>query len=241
MNIRLVALTIGDALKYDISVNEIGRAASALFCFERESFPHDSITSQRAQLVFDWLMSLGKQAMAESERESMLLQFVSAITPSDKRAEIDSVLAASGIAISNDAELRAEFLGHTFHGEVVRHAQKYFLQQNFFHAVFESAKAFNKAVKDKARSPKDGQDLMLSVWGCERGMLKFTTCQSETDRNVQDGVKFLSAGLMSAIRNPTAHEPEVDWPISKTECLEVLGLVSFLFRRLELSVRVEPS
>ena len=52
---------------------------------------------------------------------------------------------------------------------------------------------------------------MLEVWGWDKGCLKITPCVTDTDKNVQDGVKFLSAGLMSAIRNPTAHEPAVDW------------------------------
>jgi uncharacterized protein (TIGR02391 family) len=63
-------------------------------------------------------------------------------------------------------------------------------------------------------------------------VLKITRCETETDKNVQDGIKFLSAGLMQAIRNPTAHEPAVDWPIAKQDCLDILGFLSFLFRRL---------
>ena len=46
---------------------------------------------------------------------------------------------------------------------------------------------------------------MLDVWGPENGVLKVTQCLSETDKNVQNGIKFLSSGLMQAIRNPTAH------------------------------------
>jgi len=63
--------------------------------------------------------------------------------------------------------------------------------------------------------------------------LKITACISDTDRNVQDGVRFLSAGLMQAIRNPTAHEPALDWPISREDCLDVLSFLSFLFRQID--------
>ena len=77
---------------------------------------------------------------------------------------------------------------------------------------------------------------MLEVWGWDKGCLKITACQSDTDKNVQDGVKFLSAGLMSAIRNPTAHEPAVDWPISLPDCLDILSFISFLYRQLDMAV-----
>jgi uncharacterized protein (TIGR02391 family) len=120
---------------------------------------------------------------------------------------------------------------------VIRHSQRLFLQGNSFHAVFESANAFNKLVREKSQSVKDGEALMLDVWGCQ-GVLKVTPCQSDTDQNVQDGIKFLSAGLMRAIRNPTAHEPAVDWPISPQDCLDILSFLSFLFRKLDDAVFV---
>ncbi|HEY8311474.1 MAG TPA: TIGR02391 family protein, partial [Gemmatimonadaceae bacterium] len=70
----------------------------------------------------------------------------------------------------------------------------------------------------------------------EKGVLKVTACKSDTDANVQDGVKFLSAGLMSAIRNPTSHEPALDWPITREDCLDILSFISFLFRKLDIAV-----
>ena len=77
---------------------------------------------------------------------------------------------------------------------------------------------------------------MLNVWGWEKGVLKLTPCQTETGKNVQDGVKFLSAGLMRAMRNPTAHEPALDWPIEKQDCLDMLSFLSSLFRQLDKAV-----
>ena len=124
-------------------------------------------------------------------------------------------------------------MSRSFHSEIVRHCKKLFIEGHYFHAVFEACKVYNKLVQSKANSNKDGQPLMLEVWGPEKGVLKITPCQTETDRNVQDGVKFLSAGLMQAIRNPTAHEPALDWPIEKKDCLDLLSFLSFLFRKLD--------
>jgi hypothetical protein len=45
---------------------------------------------------------------------------------------------------------------------------------------------------------------------------------------------------MSAIRNPTAHEPAVDWPIDLVDCLDILSFISFLFRQLEKAVYYKP-
>lgn len=76
---------------------------------------------------------------------------------------------------------------------------------------------------------------MMEAW-TTNGVLKITACKTETDKNVQEGIKFLSAGLMQAMRNPTAHEPALDWPISKEDCLDMLSFLSYLFRQLDKAV-----
>jgi hypothetical protein len=53
---------------------------------------------------------------------------------------------------------------------------------------------------------------------------------------MQQGVKFLSAGLMQAIRNPTAHEKEEGFPVSRADCLNILSLINYLFNKLDEAV-----
>jgi carbonic anhydrase len=52
----------------------------------------------------------------------------------------------------------------------------------------------NNTVRANSASLKDGEPLMLDVWGWQNGVLKVTACQSDTDKNVQDGIKVLSVG-----------------------------------------------
>lgn len=237
MNYRLVAIKVGDLLKYDTSINEVNRTAGAIFRFPCEDFPNPSITSQRAQLIYDWILSLAKQEMNPEARNRLLVQFCRTIATEKARGEVNNILIEAGITPSEVSKEDLQlFLSRDFHPEVIKHCQKLFLQGNYFHAVFEASKVYNVLVKEKAKSDKDGNPLMLEVWGCEKGTLKITPCTSQTDRDVQDGVKFLSAGLMSAIRNPTAHEPALLWPISKQDCLDILSFISFLFRQLDKAV-----
>ncbi len=237
MNYRLVAVEVGDALKWDTSVNQIDRKAQALFRFNREDFPADSITSVRAQLIHDWILTLAKQRMEETERNQLLITFCRSIAPEEHLLAVDRILENAGISRADvSKEALAEFLAQNFHAEVHKHSKDLYVQGNFFHAVFEACKAYNKLVQAKSNSTKDGQALMLGVWGGKDGVLKVTPCESQTDLNVQDGVKFLSAGMMAAVRNPTAHEPALDWPIDKQDCLDLLGFLSFLFRKLDIAV-----
>ncbi len=237
MNIRLIAVQAGDALKYSTTVNEVDRIGLAVLKVRKESFANDAITSVRAQHVHDWVLSLAKAEPTQEEREGRLIKFFRELAGEDGWPSISKVLQGCGIAAGKlNREDYNLFMGRGFHAEVVKHAKPPFMDGHLFHAVFEGAKAYNKAVQEKAQSTKDGQSLMLEVWGWDKGCLKITACQSDTDKNVQDGVKFLSAGLMNAIRNPTAHEPAVDWPISLPDCLDILSFISFLYRQLDKAV-----
>lgn len=237
MNYRLIAVQIGDLLKYSASVNEINRLAGALFRFKRESFPNEAITSERAKLIYDWILSLASQEMNPEERNELLIRFCHSLATDQNRKEVDKILINAGISQKAlNLENHNQFLSRDFHPEIIKHCRELFLQGNYFHAVFEACKAYNLCVKQKAQSLKDGAPLMLDVWGCDKGVLKITPCSSQTDKDVQDGIKFLSTGVMQAIRNPTAHVPAILWPISQQDCLDILGLVSFLFRQIDKAV-----
>lgn len=237
INYRHIATQIGDSLKYSITVKEIDRVGQSILRVSKEHFPNDSISSVRAQTLFDWVLSLAKAKLENSERVKRLVSFCLELTPDEEKNKTIDFLERHNCPynlIHKDS--LDEFLKRNFHPEVARHSQKLFVQGNFFHSVFESAKAYNKEVKSKSLSEKDGQQLMLNVWGCDTGVLKVTQCTNQTDKDFQDGIKFLSGGLMSAIRNPTAHEPAISWPINKQDCLDILSLISFLYRQLDKAV-----
>ena len=236
MNIKLIAIQIGDAVKHKKSLNEINRVAEAVFGFPCQEFPNDSITSERAQSIYDWIMSLEHQSWLSGELEQSLIDFVKSLAHDemDFQHTLLNILNDCGVdsAIDNENALE-RFDSHQFHSEIIKHCRKFYGQGNYFHAVFEAAKVYNHLVKSKAKSTKDGADLMFGVWNIQNGVLKVNSCTSETDRNVQNGIKFLSVGLMSVIRNPTAHEPALQWPVDEQDAIDILSLVSFLLRQYD--------
>lgn len=234
MNYKLIAIQIGEILKWNATINEINRIAGACFSFQKRSFPHESITAERAQLLYDWIMSLASEKLNNEDRNKLLIRFCKELADGNNVDAVIETLSKNGLPYNlvykDELDL---FLGRQFHSEVNKHCRDLFLQGNYFHAVFEAAKAYNYSVKGKAQSDKDGFGLMMDVLSVNTGVLKITKCVTETDKNVQDGIKFLSSGLMQAIRNPTAHEPANTWPISKQDCLDILSFISFLFRQLD--------
>lgn len=241
VNYLLLAIRLGDLVKWSVSINEIDRVAMATLRIQRDSFPSNAITSTRAQRIYDWILSLTKASFDAMERERRLMTFCRSITPSQQREQLDEILGEAGFVLQGpDRERRLRFEARQFHPQVELHSRALFLQGNYFHAVFEAAKAYNRAVREKAQSSQDGYTLMMQVWDWRNGVLKITPCVTETDRNVQEGIKFLSGGLMQAVRNPAAHEPAVYWPISEADCLDILSFISFLFRKLDDAAYVSP-
>lgn len=240
-NYRMIAIQAGDALKSSTTMNEIDRAAQSVFSFGCDTFPNESITSVRAKKIHDWVMSLARQSMTEPERDEQLIRFLELLAASDEdRSLIAEMLRKTGLQKQN-LKKRRIFYERSFHPEICRHCSELFYEGHYFHAVFEAAKIYHKTVQIKSKIEKDGQALMLHVWNPEKGTLKVTRCESETDRNVQEGLGFLSAGLMRAVRNPTAHEPAHEWPISEQDCLEILGFISFLMRKCDEAVYYQNS
>jgi uncharacterized protein (TIGR02391 family) len=234
INAPALAVELGDYLKYDTTINEIDRCAATTLGCARESFPNPAITSQRAQGIYDWVLSSAKHSSKPEVFSKKIVDFVRRIAPSERIEAVFEICRRNGISSSllgdPDAKL---FYERAFHSNVQKHSKSLFLQKNYFHAVFEACKAFNNAVREKSKMQKDGESLMLAAWDPANGSLKVTACVTETDRNIQDGLKFLSAGVMKAMRNPTAHEPALEWPISKQDCLDFLGFISFLWSQLD--------
>jgi uncharacterized protein (TIGR02391 family) len=125
------------------------------------------------------------------------------------------------------------FNERNFHSEIIKHAEKPYSEGNFPSAVFECAKAFEKAVQNKSKIEAIGESLMSKAFSLTKGHLKLNAHASETERNEQEGIMHLAIGFMKAIKNPQSHEPVVDWPISKNDALDLLSFLSFLWRQLD--------
>lgn len=225
MNLELIAVEIGDYVKYTTSLNQIGRIAKSIFKFPYQEFPNESITSVRAQLIYDWILSLEDYNCSPSEKEKLLIAFAECLDPN-----LLPFLSTLGVG-AVDEKIYERFDSYQFHQEINKHCRKLYAEGNYFHAVFEATKVYNSLIKSKTGSTEDGQDLMMKAWNPKNGLLSINSCSSETDINFQDGIKFLSAGLMRAIRNPTAHEPALHWPIDEQDATDILSLVSFLLRQ----------
>lgn len=122
---------------------------------------------------------------------------------------------------------------------------------DYYRSVVESIKRYESNVQSKSGRTDDGQTLMNNAFGTGHPLLVAENYKKTdggefsdpTKDNIEEGQKFLSAGLMRGVRNPLAHEEITQLKetglFSEDDCLDVLSLLSHLFRRLDNAVKVK--
>lgn len=98
MQAKPLATDLGEALKWTTTVRDIERNAKALFPCLRNNYPNDAITSQRSQLVYDWVLSLSAHAISEQKKEELLSEFAKRITPKEQIQDIIEIFRRNGIS-----------------------------------------------------------------------------------------------------------------------------------------------
>lgn len=136
---------------------------------------------------------------------------------------------ASGISQSDTHP----FEQRDIHPKLPKRCKDLFDDGYFSESTFEALKFLDKVVQKLAEENKSGQALMMSVFGGTPPKLPINPLKTQSDQDEQQGYKFIFAGIMSAIRNPKGHEFSITDNLDT--CLEHLGLVTLLLRRLENS------
>lgn len=139
----------------------------------------------------------------------------------------------SQIQVPEDSAQMANFLFDKmqFHPKVVEASKSLFETGHYAQAIFEAFKAVNNFVKTKTGLPLDGKDLMAKVFREEAPIIRLNELKTTSERDEQEGFKFLFMGAMVGVRNPKAHDNIVQTDPYRT--LEYLGFASLLMRRIE--------
>jgi uncharacterized protein (TIGR02391 family) len=240
INIQRIAIDIGNILKWSSSINEINRLGQAILKISKEVFPNDSITSSRQQEIYNWPCSLGKATLISDERLKMIVEFCLSLATTEQRPEIVKILDNAGVP-SNILfrEQLAVLERERLHPEVYKHPKGSFQYEKYAHAVFETCKAYDKAVQAKTGLSNFGRSLMQQARSWNASYLRATSGSTNSGESFHEGLKLLSEGTMAGIRNITAHEPVLDWLINKDDCIDMLHLLSFLYRQLDKSVNLK--
>ncbi|WP_321801283.1 TIGR02391 family protein [Burkholderia sp. BCC1988] len=169
-----------------------------------------------------------------------------------RRDELNVVLAFSGFYVRDDGKvgyadkattldaararagrLKAALESRVVHAEVLNYCRAELVDENYFHAVFEATKGVAERIRELSGLTCDGADLVNRAFTGQQPILELGPLTTDSEKSEQKGFANLLIGLFGAVRNPLAHAPKTNWPMSEQDALDILTLVSLIHRKLD--------
>ncbi|BEN68658.1 TIGR02391 family protein [Enterobacter ludwigii] len=148
------------------------------------------------------------------------------VTNATKATTLDSARARAG-------RLKAALESRAVHAEVLNYCRAELLDENYFHAVFEATKGVAERIRQLSGLSGDGADLVNKAFTGQQPVLTLGPLTTDSEKSEQKGFANLLIGLFGAVRNPLAHSPKKNWPMSELDALDILTLVSLIHRKLD--------
>ena len=226
----------------------------------------DNLKQLLSSIERDWRekRKLEREKKITEKTKVNIAQWYPTLTP-DIQKGVEKIVSSVVDNSELEDEKQSEVIG-TLHTLVPEYAQYHwrrlhqivqdasysdYKNEDFYRAVEEALKRYQTIVQSKSGVSEDGQKLMLSVFGKTNAVLTVTSPYLKSDgskftqstiENIEDGQKFMSAGMMSGVRNPIAHEEVKELKASglftENDCLDMLSLLSHLFRRLDIAKKI---
>lgn len=141
----------------------------------------------------------------------------------------------------SEAERRARAVEHKLasrrvHSEVQKYCKAEYMEENYFHAVFEAAKGLAERIREKTGLTIDGVTLIRQFFDRPKDgfpLLAMNALTTETELNEHDGLANLLLGSFRFFRNPIAHTPKILWQNDIEDAVDCLTLISFLHFKLD--------
>ncbi len=153
------------------------------------------------------------------------------LKPDGQFREITKASTISDVQIKTD-NLKQELENRKAHSEIFKYCKAELLVNNYFHSVLEANKGLFQRIRELSGLHIDGNNLIEQTFS-SNPILIINDYQSSSERNEHNGFCNLLKGLCSMFRNPTTHEPKIEWEIKEQDALEILGIISYCHRRLD--------
>ena len=109
---------------------------------------------------------------------------------------------------------------------------------NYFHTVLEAMKSVTAKIRTLTGIYTDGAELIDNTLLGKNRCLAINSLKTDSERGEQTGFGNLLKGLYGTFRNPTAHEPKIEWQVSEEDALDVLSVLSYVHRKLDKAYRI---
>ena len=103
--------------------------------------------------------------------------------------------------------------------------------RNYQQAALAAVGVVMDEIRRLSDSQDDGDGLIRRTIGVQPGKLAFSHCETDSAKNVTEGLKLVAQGLYKGIRNPASHGFD---EFGKLEVIQVMVTCSLLLSRLEI-------
>lgn len=141
-------------------------------------------------------------------------------------------------ALARATRLNSVLKNRGTHEEIFKYCKSELLKDNYFHAVLEAVKGVAERLRQMSGLGTDGADLVNTVFSVKNPVLAINSLKTDTEISEQKGFANLLVGVFGAIRNPTAHAPKVVWAMPEQDAIDVLGILSYVHRKLDGASKV---
>ncbi len=174
----------------------------------------------------------------------------------DLRLKLNKILSFSGLQLGENGklhpvshvetlseadekagQLKSELVRRKVHHDVLAFCRAELLEENYFHAILEATKSVADKLRVRTGLTNDGAALVDSIFNITRPLLALSALTTESEKSEQKGFGSMLKGMFGIFRNPTAHAPKIRKIYSEQETLDLLTLVSFLHRTIDVSIR----
>jgi len=152
------------------------------------------------------------------------------------------ILEALSFLLESKSE-KPECIWDYIHPLIIESSKKLYLNGHYTNSAVDAFIEVNSRLKKifTVLKPEevnilDGIDLMCKIFSGNPPLFPLRCGNTETDKNIQQGFRFMFAGAMSALRNPKAHSNEEI--ISAEEALRRLMFASTLMFALDEAVNI---
>ncbi len=171
--------------------------------------------------------------------------------------ELNTVLKFEGYRISDDGKIRKGNVATTIsqakerenslrkkleirnsHNKLFEYCKSELLEENHFHATFESVKSVTSRLREMSGVDGDGEALINNIFSFSDDKLPIVAINllnTSTLKGEQRGFTNLLKGLYGTFRNPLGHEARIEWEMHEDDALDIMSLVSLIHRKLDKS------
>jgi len=136
-------------------------------------------------------------------------------------------------------ELKRKLSSREVHADILKFCRAELLEDNYFHAVFETTKSVADKIRNLSGLTTDSSELVDGAFAIKNPKLVINSLQTETEKSEHKGFANLLKGFFGMFRNTTAHAPRIQWEIKEQDALDIMSLASLCHRKLDQAQRIE--